>query len=56
MDGLRIDIRAVVLVARPSTLDTACTLALLQEEAADEGINQEPKRSDSTFQHRSGSS
>jgi hypothetical protein len=40
VDGLRIDIRAVVLVARPSTLDTACTLALLQEEAADEGINQ----------------
>jgi hypothetical protein len=40
VDGLRIDIRAVVLVARPSTLDTAFTLALLQEEAADEGINQ----------------
>ncbi|XP_072151238.1 uncharacterized protein [Setaria viridis] len=35
IDGLRDDIRSTVLVQRPSTLDTACTLALLQEEVAD---------------------
>jgi hypothetical protein len=35
VDGLRINIHAMVLVARPSTLDVACTLALLQEEAAE---------------------
>lgn len=38
VDGLRDDIRAVVLVQRPSDLDTACTLALLQEEVANGGI------------------
>ncbi|XP_020186159.1 uncharacterized protein [Aegilops tauschii subsp. strangulata] len=32
MEGLRTDIRAVVLVQRPPDLDTACSLALLQEE------------------------
>ena len=35
MEGLRPDIRAVVLVQRPPDLDTACSLALLQEEVAD---------------------
>ncbi|CAD6340373.1 unnamed protein product [Miscanthus lutarioriparius] len=34
IDGLRPDIRAIVIVQRPQNLDTACTLALLQEEAA----------------------
>jgi hypothetical protein len=48
VDGLRLDIRAVVLVARPSTLDTACTLALLQEEAVDQGVSREPKRLDAS--------
>ena len=33
VDGLREDIRAVTLVARPTTLDSAYTLASLQEEA-----------------------
>ena len=32
IDGLRDDIKAVVLVQRPSSLDTACVLAQLQEE------------------------
>lgn len=32
VDGLRDDIRAAVIVQRPSSLDTACVLALLQEE------------------------
>jgi hypothetical protein len=33
IDGLRDEIKAVLLVHRPSTLDTACVLAQLQEEA-----------------------
>lgn len=35
VEGLRADIRAVVLVQRPQDLDTACSLALLQEEVAE---------------------
>lgn len=35
VEGLRPDIRAVVLLQRPPDLDTACSLALLQEEVAD---------------------
>lgn len=34
VDGLREDIRATVILHRPSTLDSACSLALLQEEVA----------------------
>lgn len=33
IDGLRADIKAIVLVLRPKDLDIACTVALLQEEA-----------------------
>lgn len=32
IDGLKPEIKAVVLVQRPKTFDTACSLALLQEE------------------------
>jgi hypothetical protein len=35
IEGLRADIRAVVMVQRPTDLDTACSLALLQEEVAE---------------------
>jgi hypothetical protein len=34
IDGLRPDIKFVVLVQRPKTLDTAATLTLLQEEVS----------------------
>lgn len=34
MDGLRPNIRAIVVVQRPQDFDTACCLALLQEEVA----------------------
>jgi small-conductance mechanosensitive channel len=34
MDGLRPDLKSVVLMQRPKNLDTAYTLALLQEEMA----------------------
>jgi hypothetical protein len=40
VDGLCEDIRSVVMVSRPQDLDTACTLALLQEEALDQGSRQ----------------
>lgn len=33
IDGLRDDIKSVIMVHRPATLDTACSLALVQEEA-----------------------
>ncbi|XP_066314872.1 uncharacterized protein [Miscanthus floridulus] len=33
VDGLRPEIRSVIIVQRPQSLDAACTLALLQEEA-----------------------
>lgn len=32
IDGLRDDIRVVVMGQRPGDLDTTCTIALLQEE------------------------
>lgn len=35
IDGVRDDIKSIVLVQRPPNLDTACTLALLQEEVVD---------------------
>lgn len=37
IDGLRSDIKSVIMVHRPSTLDTACALALVREEAANAG-------------------
>ena len=35
LDGLHLEIRAVILVQRPDSLDTAYTLTLLQEEAVE---------------------
>lgn len=34
VDGLRDDIKSVIMVQRPRNLDTACSLALVQEEVA----------------------
>lgn len=42
VEGLRPDIRAVVLVQRPPDLDTACSLALLQEEVIDGAFGAAP--------------
>jgi len=42
LDGLCDEIKAVLLVQRPSTLDTACVLAQLQEEAL--GLHKKPIR------------
>jgi hypothetical protein len=35
VDGLREDIKSMVMIQRPSSLDAACTLALVQEEDMD---------------------
>lgn len=44
IDGLHADIKAIVLVLRPKDVDTACTVALLQEEAGSV-VQQRPIRS-----------
>ena len=41
IDGLRDDIKSVVLVQRPQDLDTACVLAALQEEVGDSSRRRE---------------
>jgi hypothetical protein len=46
IDGLRVDIRAIILVQRPQDLDTVCTLALLQEEAIEPGQHREFHKTD----------
>lgn len=46
IDGLFPDIRAVILIQRPTSLDTAYSLALLQEEAADPNRRKEFRRAD----------
>ena len=48
IEGLRSEIRAVVLVQRPTDLDAACALALLQEEVADSVRTTHYRFSDST--------
>jgi hypothetical protein len=37
IDGLREDIKAMVMIQCPAMLDATCALALVQEEAADSG-------------------
>jgi hypothetical protein len=49
IDGLRYDIRCIVMVQRPVDLDAACTLALLQEEALEPGHRHEFKKPDSSI-------
>lgn len=49
IDGLRDDIRAIVLVARPTSLDAAYTLALLQEEAVEPSWHMESSKSSSSY-------
>lgn len=49
IDGLRDDLRAVVLIQRPPDLDTAFVLAQLQEEVAPQGRRKEIKKSDFSF-------
>jgi hypothetical protein len=44
IDGLCDDIKAMVLIQRPPTLDSAYALALVQEEAMDNGKKKEYRR------------
>ncbi|WVZ73357.1 hypothetical protein U9M48_021672 [Paspalum notatum var. saurae] len=57
IDGLREDIKAVVMVQRPTNLDEACSLALLQEEAAGSGYRKDFRKSSTGLfsRHASGS-
>jgi hypothetical protein len=48
IDGLRDDIRPMVMIQRPSNLDSACALALVQEEALEAGKKKEYRRMDSS--------
>lgn len=52
IDRLRDDIKSVILVQRPGDLDTACSLALLQE-AAESSRRPDPVRGDSSYAGRS---
>jgi hypothetical protein len=52
VDGLKDDIKSVVLVQRPCNLDTACCLSLLQEEA-DTARFHELKKVDYSFRPKS---
>jgi hypothetical protein len=51
VDGLKEDIKSVILVQCPVDLDTACTLTLLQEEATVDRCK-EFKQSEFTFKPR----
>jgi hypothetical protein len=52
IDGLREDIRAVVLIHRSENLDTASSLALLQEELTVDLMRKEPRRSEGSSSYR----
>jgi hypothetical protein len=52
IDGLHDDIKVVVLVQRPIDLDTACSLALLQEETTI-SRRREFKKTDYSFKSKS---
>jgi hypothetical protein len=46
VDGLRDDIRAIILIQRPKDLDSVCTLALLQEEVVEPSRRRKVRRMD----------
>lgn len=46
VDDLKREIRSIVMVHRPHNLDTASSLALLQEEALMEPTSREARRND----------
>jgi hypothetical protein len=54
VEGLRPDLRAVVLLQRLGDLDTACCLALLQEEVTDPGHRREFQKRDPGFWSKPG--
>jgi hypothetical protein len=42
VDGLKKEIKSVVMIQRPANLDSACALSLVQEEACDSGKRKIP--------------
>jgi hypothetical protein len=48
VDGLRDEVKSMVMIQRPCNLDEACALALVQEEAVKFGRKREYKRFDSS--------
>jgi hypothetical protein len=50
VDGLRDDIRSMVMIQRPSTFDFACVLALVQEEVMESRKKKESRRYEPFFQ------
>ncbi|RLM69686.1 uncharacterized protein C2845_PM17G07550 [Panicum miliaceum] len=54
VDGLKEDIRSAVLMQRPLDLDTACSLAILQEEILGGSSRKEIRRSDTLSGRNSG--
>jgi hypothetical protein len=52
VEGLKDDIKAVVMLERPSDFDTATVLAQLREEAGDLGKKRDYKKPYSGFQHQ----
>lgn len=55
IDGLKDDIKSVVLVQRPADLDTACVLATLQEEVGDFYKRRDYKKHESWFSSKTTS-
>ena len=49
VEGLRADIRSVVMVQRPTYLDTACSLALLQEEVTEGECASPPRQTEHRY-------
>lgn len=49
VEGLRSNIRAVVMVQRPMDLDTACSLALLQEEVTEGECISTPRQAEHRY-------
>jgi hypothetical protein len=49
VDGLRDDIKPMVMIQRPSTFDAACALALVQEEAMESRKKQKYRCYDPSF-------
>jgi hypothetical protein len=55
IDGLRDDIKSVVLVQRPADLDIACVLATLQEEVGDSYKRRDYKKHEPGFSSKTSS-
>lgn len=53
VDGLKDDLKAVVIIQRPADLDTACSLALLQEEVMSNTGRRDLRRLDISSLNRS---